>query len=884
MTAETITREATMTDYILPLTDPRTTLATAGGKAASLARLAAAGLPVPAGFTVTTAAYRAFVAANDLQPAILAALADVDARRPATLDEASRRIHERFAAARVPAEIAAAITAAYATLAGDEPAVAVRSSATAEDLPEASFAGQQETFLNVAGAAALVSAVQRCWASLWTARAIGYRAQRGIDPDAVALAVVVQLLVPADASGILFTADPVGGHRDQAIISAAWGLGEAIVGGRVTPDTLTVDKASGRVLAREIADKQIMTVRVDGGTAERPVPEPLRRAPALSDAVAAELTRYGVEIESLYGAPMDVEWVLAGGKIALVQARPITALAAGPAPEAEPEAGAPVEWRRPMPKALYARASMAEHLANPVRPLFATLALRLANVATKALFDRMAGRKVDAIYGYTTINDYVYMGMQVTLREAGLFLKIGISQTPVMLRAGLRPWEEARVRLAEVVRRWEAQDPAALPPAELLRGAREVFAEVARYYTVVQSSALPMASTSELLFSGFYRLFIKRRGDPDATVFLFGFDSAAQRTEKSLFDLATWAREQPALREHLLASPAAQLARELAEATPPAGVPAESWAELRARFQTHLASGAHSAYDFDFSSPVPAETPDALLEALKLYLAGRGSDPYARQAAAAERREEATRRVLARTRWPLRGWFERLLRWAQTVGPAREDAIAEMGLGHPVIRRLLGELGRRLAAAGALPAAGDIYWLLEDEVSKLAAALESGEALPDVSARIPPRQAEWRAALRLNPPAMLPERSRWAAVMPWSHQQKDRTVLKGLAASAGQVTAPAAVLYGPEDFGRMRPGDVLVAVTTTPAWTPLFALASAVVTDIGGPLSHSSIVAREYGIPAVMATGVATRRIRSGQIITVDGTAGIVRLPPEANA
>lgn len=317
-------------DYIIRLSDARATLDLVGGKGASLARLSSAGLPVPGGFNVTTIAYREFVSANNLQSNILAALAQVDAAKPATLEGTSRHIRALLCRAPMPQAIANAIVEAYTELPGQNPAVAVRSSATAEDWPEASFAGQQETYLNVAGADAVLEATQKCWASLWTARAIGYRARQGIAPESVALAVVIQLLVPAEAAGILFTAHPVTGARDQVVINAAWGLGESIVGGTVTPDTLIVHKVTGRVVERHIADKHVMTVRVTGGTAERPVPANLRRAPVLNEERAAKLARLGAQIEHLYGMPMDIEWAMAGGTFAIVQARPITALPKAP--------------------------------------------------------------------------------------------------------------------------------------------------------------------------------------------------------------------------------------------------------------------------------------------------------------------------------------------------------------------------------------------------------------------------------------------------------------------------------------------------------------------------------------------------------------------------
>ncbi|HZU00368.1 MAG TPA: PEP/pyruvate-binding domain-containing protein, partial [Ktedonobacteraceae bacterium] len=282
---------------VLQLDDVSATLGQVGGKGASLARMANAGLPVPPGFYVTTAAYRRFVEANGLQEAILAAVRTANPDDPATLEQAAACIGALFAGGTMPGDIAEAIRQAYAALGNGDLAVAVRSSATAEDLPGMSFAGQQETYLNIRGETRVLDAVKRCWASLWTARAIGYRARQGIAPQDVSLAVVVQELVPADASGILFTADPMTGSRDKVMLNAAWGLGEAIVGGQVTPDTIVVDKATGAITTQEINDKEIMTVRTPEGTHEEPVPADRRKQAALTAAQAAELARVGVQIE-----------------------------------------------------------------------------------------------------------------------------------------------------------------------------------------------------------------------------------------------------------------------------------------------------------------------------------------------------------------------------------------------------------------------------------------------------------------------------------------------------------------------------------------------------------------------------------------------------------
>jgi pyruvate,water dikinase len=350
-----------MNTFILPFSSPDATLAVVGGKGANLSRMTRAGFPVPPGFLITTAAYHTFVQANDLQAQIVALAID----KMKTVTEVSVAIRGLFEQGRIPPEIAATIQSAYAELlqaSGDCPPVAVRSSATAEDLPGASFAGQQESYLNVRGEAAVLDAVKRCWSSLWTARALDYRARQGIDPSAVSLAVVVQVMVPAQASGILFTANPMSGARDEIVLDAAWGLGEAIVGGVVTPDHMVADKATGAIKQMTIADKTVVTVPTATGTEERPVAENKRHIQVLEEAQVAELAKLGAAIERHYGTPQDIEWCLTNGAFSIVQARPITTL--------PPE---PVHWESPVPGAKWLKDLQAgEWATEPLSPLGAT--------------------------------------------------------------------------------------------------------------------------------------------------------------------------------------------------------------------------------------------------------------------------------------------------------------------------------------------------------------------------------------------------------------------------------------------------------------------------------------------------------------------------------
>ncbi len=852
-----------MSQLIFPLSDLEATLESVGGKGMSLAKLSRAGLPVPGGFHITTDAYRRFVAENSIQPRILAALKGADAAQPASLEMASRQIGKFFAAAPIPAEIITAISAAYADL-KDAP-VAVRSSATAEDLPEASFAGQQDTYLNIIGKEAVLEAVKHCWASLWTGRAIAYRAKQNIAPEDVALAVVVQKLVFAEAAGVMFTANPLNGRHDQVVINAAWGLGEAVVSGTVTPDTITVDKHTGRTLHTQIAEKMVMTVRTETGTHEQFVPAALKKKPVLSNLQVVELTRLSARVEDLYSRPMDIEWALSGGKFALVQARPITSL---------PES--PLDWTSPHPKAILMRMSFAEFVPDPVSPLFATLAIPIAQKASLELMGEYLGIDDPNRYPFSVVNGYVYVGMVLDLKMIWAMaarLMGGVVQK--MLKTSQARWTVVGEKYHLVVERWQKKELAAFSPTELLDAAREIFGAMAEYYTVAQSGPIPAASSSELSFSRFYNVLVKRKHDPDAPVFMLGFDNLALRAEKSLFDLAQWIKSQPKLAGDVVQIPVKEVCARLQAGLHRDGQ-APAWAEFCSRFDTHLAEFGHTVYDLDFAKPVPADDPSPLVEAIKACLDGKASDPYARQRLASEQREQAARTISARLDPLRRKWFQKLLAWAQDCAPKREDCIGDLGWGYPLLRRVFAELGGRLALGGAILSPEDVYWLDARELDALGMALERRERLSSHAGQVQQRKTIWQRSRNSTPPMVLPEKSFAARLM--VHDNREGDILKGIGASSGRVTARACVLRDPREFGQMSPGDVIVAVTTTPAWTPLFAVASGIVTEIGGPLSHSSIVAREYGIPAVLGTGMATRRIHSGQIITVDGTLGNVTL------
>ncbi|MEM7364087.1 MAG: PEP/pyruvate-binding domain-containing protein, partial [Pseudomonadota bacterium] len=361
-------------DYVLPLRTEHASLEVVGGKGRSLSEMANAGLTVPDGFYVTTLAYRGYVAENDLQSKIIDLIKPEIGEYTLSFDGASAAIQALFAEGLADA-LARQVAGAYQSLAGDNPAVAVRSSANAEDLPDMSFAGQQDTYLNVRGEDAVLAAVRDCWASLWTPRAISYRHEMGIPQDQVAMAVVVQLMVPADVSGILFTANPATGERSELIVNASFGLGEAVVGGQVTPDTYVLDRTSSEVRETIIGSKaQKIVADGDAGTRLEEISESDRDRSSLSEAILGELATLALATEAHFdGVPQDIEWALtfadtehADPTLHLLQSRPITNL---------PPQPIDVSWEPPPPVQILARRQIVENIPDPCTPLFDELYL-----------------------------------------------------------------------------------------------------------------------------------------------------------------------------------------------------------------------------------------------------------------------------------------------------------------------------------------------------------------------------------------------------------------------------------------------------------------------------------------------------------------------------
>lgn len=856
-----------MIEYTLPFTQTKATIEMVGGKGMSLSKLLTAGISVPDGFHITTASYRLFVEVNRIQPYINKLLGEIHFTDSAQLEAASAQIGLFFHRGKMPEEVTAAIRSAYDGL-GSIP-VAVRSSATAEDLPEASFAGQQDTYLNILGESQVLDAVKRCWASLWTARAISYRMKNNIKQEKVSIAVVVQKLVFSHGAGVMFTQNPINGRRREMVINAAWGLGEAVVSSLVTPDTIIVDKNTGRIVSYKSANKEIMTVRTSNGTEEVSTPAKLRKKHTLTRDQVVRLAQLGKKIETYYEMPMDVEWAMEKDKLYIVQARPITVL--------------PPEWVLPEKDVIYTKGSLAEYLPNPVTPLFATLGLEIINRTSALLWDDMFEKSAKKLLprngAYTVINGYVYLSA-----KSKPFLIAAKSLSPRALRKTLTNsiprWKAAGKEFEKVVKEWEEKPLHTLSTHQLMEGIQSVFFAACTYFTKIQLT-LPAASLSEALFTKLFTGTVRRAGITNTSVFLLGFDTISLQSEKNLWKISEWAKKNNSLNHYLLNNSTINIERDTMSSAVPAGVTEEVWGEWKNRINLYFKEYGLTAYEFDFSYPTPQEMLTPTLESIKLFMEGKGDSPFLRQSLYEKQRkqaEDATFKLIDGSRKKI---FLKLLNWAQETAPMREDAIYMMGLGHPLIRSMFREISKRLIGGGAILQMNDIYWLTKSELDALVIQLDKNMLLTDLKGVIPARKAEFKKSQGYVPPSRLPEKNENTMLHIPQNRKDGKIILKGIGTSTGVVTAPACVVHSPADFESFKPGSVLIAVTTTPAWTPLFSLASAIVTDIGGPLSHSSIVAREYGIPAVMAAHNATRTIQSGQMITVDGAAGTVTISGE---
>lgn len=887
---------------VLPLASlNRTLLPLVGGKAAQLGQLIRAGFAVPAGFCVTTIAYARVAASAELEMR-LSALSTVPPTDTARQAELATAVRTAILQASVPSDITAAITEAYQALGQREPVwVAVRSSATAEDLADASFAGQQETFLNMVGAEAVLDAVRRCWASLWTDRAVSYRAQHGIDPHTVRLAVVVQRMVDAQVAGVLFTANPLTGKRRQTVIDANPGLGEAVVSGATTPDHFVINTATGKVMERRLGDKQVIIHAAAAGGTER-VEQPAQRTTCLSDTQVRALAALGASVEASFGIPQDIEWALdAADHVWLLQARPITTLF--PLPKDAPATDAVLR--------IYLCFTVQQGTLQPFTPLGISTIRLLASATTTFLgfpphdivrgphFVTQAASRVfldvtsalRSSFGRTVLTQIMaqaeahaaatFQHLSTdprlslhTTRRASLVLAIGrvLARTRLpwhLLLALVRP-DSARARLLQLTDRLRGTASATAttdPRARVIIAERLFFDAIARFLPATAPVMLGSMGASALAgrllgdLATAAELQIVMRGLPDNPT-----------TE---MNLALWALAQTVQADPATAALVQNTSpRQLSDAYHSASLPAALQHSLAQFLATY---GHRSVNELDMGVPRWSEDPTYLFGVLASYLQLRDSAlaPDRQFQRAAQEAEamlvELTRRAqrVSRVRGVLVSFF---LRRARAFGGLREMPRFALALLLAQARAILSPVGDTLVQAGRLERASDIFFLSLPEIH---AALDGA----DMRRNVRERHVEYdRERARRHVPLVL--RSDGTEPTIESAAPASAEQLRGTPASSGRVTGLARVMRDPHT-AHLAQDEILVAPSTDPGWTPLFLTAGGLVMETGGAMSHGAIVAREYGIPAVVGVVEATERIRTGQRITVDGGTGTVTFAPQ---
>jgi pyruvate,water dikinase len=889
----------------LPFTSALTTLDRAGGKGMNLSVLARAGFHVPAGFIITTDAYRDFVAANALQPQILALAAQADGASAESLETASAALRSLFENAVMPVQIARAIADAHHALVGKgdvNGTVAVRSSATAEDLPGLSFAGQQDTYLNIIGVDAVVDAVKKCWGSLWTARAIGYRLRNNIAPADVALAVVVQVMVISESSGVLFTANPLTGNREQMVIDASFGLGEAIVSGQVEPDHIVMTHL-GEVIERRIGAKAMAIVpNVAGGTQH--VALQASSQSVLSDAQIKNLAQTVTHIAQHFGQPQDIEWAWANAQLYVLQSRPITSLY--PLPLVK-DKQADDRLRT------YFSFNSVQGVMDAFTPMGQdALQMLFGGIVALAKVERPADEIIKPAGGRLYI-DATDIAHDPRLRKvfvsalsavdpgARLILKRLIDEGRFPSRSALTPrvaWRTIRALRPTIARAIHSM----IKPAQ---AAQEAPAEAERFIADVITHIDHAGDFSTLLQSmqtDFERaLFVLARALMSAVApallslrlidkwlveWLGEQPGASLALTRSLnnnvttqMDMHLWATAQrisadPPSRDALSTQPL----NALAAAYRRGELPAIAQQALSTFLDTY---GMRGLAEIDLGRPRWRDDPSPVLQTLRNYLQWP-ADKTTPDQLFAQGEQEAERLAsvyLARARQlpfgavraTLLGAFIRRLRLFAGLRELPKFCMVRI-LG--AYRVALLAHATAMVEKGDLRDADDIFFASLNDLKLYA----RGEPI-DLKSRAKEGRAafDFEQQRKRMPRILLGNGEAFYEGIQPDDNDDGAGVMRGQAVSPGVVEGIVRVVLDPR-HAQLQPGDILVCPATDPSWTPLFLTAGGLVMEIGGMVTHGSVVAREYGLPAVVGVHEATTRLRSGQRVRVDGGSGRVTI------
>jgi phosphohistidine swiveling domain-containing protein len=846
-----------------------------GSKAFGLARLKQIGLMVPPGLCLTSTAFREHVESNEVSIKIQSAVDKLDSASREDRKSILSGIRQAIINVPLAVDLHSEIKNHYHALIANR--VAVRSSATAEDLPGHSFAGQYETYLGIDDVDGCIDAIKKCWASLWTERAYDYRQNNGFDHQTINMAVIVQSLVEADSSGVMFTADPVSGYKSRMTIEAVRGLGDALVSGKATPQRFVIASKKCRIVSKS------------------QMPET-----GITDSVVKKLAKIGKKVEKYFGSPQDIEWAIRDDKIFLLQSRPITVT-----PSTK-------SWEE---RQVWTNANTGEVLPDVLSPLTSSMILRLFDLAIDQAFTLLCIKlDTNPLYGfvggrlYFNLNtcmgalrcfpiqrnlDFsaVFGGEQGRMAGTGQ-LDIPEEDTPDLefslmkmllkmpsLIFGILTYrsKKGEAMVLEVKNRSVRLQSLVITGMSMETLVRIFLAEIADMEEfLADKRAQPGLMYVIIGMASFQKLSnvcTKWFGDDGKTfanrllVGLGNMDDADAGLD--LWRLAQEAHEIGDVEKVILYGNDWKTTRKKISEVPKGSQFLESWKEFMSRH------GHHCRGEMEVFNARWAETPEYILSIVRNYIHGiEQANPLENYRQYARQREELTGFCRKRLKNPLkRAIFNYLLTHAQGLMPGRENSKSDLARVVTVWRKMLLELGQRLYDSEILLDAEDVFFLKLEEIEPVT----QNKVDFDIKKTIASRRAEYEKNKSVMPPKVVIGKFNPDDYTP-DAVDTNADVLNGLAVSSGVVTGKARVILKADTDEQVLPGEILVAPFTDPGWTPYFVPAAAIVMDIGGILSHGSIIAREYGIPAVVNVGSATKIIKTGQTIQVDADHGTVKI------
>ncbi|MEK4879938.1 MULTISPECIES: phosphoenolpyruvate synthase [Paenibacillus] len=857
-----------------------TQLLLVGGKGLNLGRLSKIeGIQVPEGFCITTVGYHQALEQNQTYHALLDQLTMLKVEDRDQIGEISRKIRQIIMEAEIPSDVVKAVSHNLTQL-GDEHAYAVRSSATAEDLPHASFAGQQDTFLNIIGIEAILQHISKCWASLFTDRAVIYRMQNGFDHSQVYLSVIVQRMVFPQASGILFTADPITSNRKLLSIDASYGLGEALVSGLVSADGYKVQQE--KIVDKRIATKKLAIYGLkEGGTETRQIDLEQQKTQTLTEQQILQIARIGRQIEAYFGCPQDIEWCLAEDTFYIVQSRPITTLF--PIPEANDQENH-----------VYVSVGHQQMMTDPMKPLglafyllttpapMRTAGGRLFVDVTSSLASPGSREMIIEALGKS---DPLIKDALITIVEREDFIKFSAdnekASTPNKSNTSLPP-SNSQVQLEN--------DPTIV--SDLIKSNQASIEELQQNIQTKSGAELfdfileDMQQLKKILFNPQSMRVIMAAMDASAWINekineWLGEKNVADTLSQSvqgnitsemglaLLHLADVIRPYPEVIDYLQQVKDDNFLDEL--------VSFEGGQETQDAFYDYLSKyGMRCTGEIDLTRTRWSEKPTTLVPMILSNI--KNFEPNAGHRKFEQGRQEALKKeqeLLDRLKQLPDGEqkaneTKRMIDLMRNYSGFREYPKYGMVNRYFVYKQALLKEAEQLVQAGVIPEKGDIYYLTFEELRGVVSTNKLDYQI------ISKRKEEYKSFEKLTPPRVITSDGEIIAEK-YKRENLPTEAIVGLAVSSGVIEGRARVILNMEEAD-LENGDILVTLFTDPSWTPLFVSVKGLVTEVGGLMTHGAVIAREYGLPAVVGVENATKLIKEGQRIRVHGTEGYIEI------